>query len=238
MLRRLDETSVGNCFGKMIMERQKELGMDNHQAMFISMALSASSKLMIDGSLVETGSDTLRASLNAFIAGAVAQPAWTKRAREELDRVCGEAKRLPTFGDIENLPFIQAAVKESLRWRPLVEAGVNHMATEDFQFEQYYFPKGTLFTWNAWAINQNPEEYRDPELFLPERFLDENVDNPLFGLWSFGAGRRGMVLTFISLTQQRVQDTQSPENFSLSLLRDFYIVLTCDMRGFLLCTYK
>jgi cytochrome P450 len=94
---------------------------------------------------------------------------------------------------MKNLPFIQAAVKESLRWRPLVEAGVNHMATEDFEFEQYYFPKGTLFTWNAWAINMNPEEYKDPELFLPERFLDENVDSPLIGLWSFGAGRRGIL---------------------------------------------
>jgi len=150
----------------------------------------------VGGSLVETGSDTLRASLNAIIAGAVAQPDWTDRAREELDRVCGNAERLPCFSDIKDLPFVQAAVKESLRWKPLVEAGVNHMATEDFDFEGYYFPKGTLFTWNAWAICQNPVEYKDPDRFLPERFLDEEVGNPLHGLWAFGAGRRSMHRTF------------------------------------------
>jgi cytochrome P450 len=92
---------------------------------------------------------------------------------------------------MKQLPYIQAVVKEVLRWRPLVDVGVNHMCTEDFEFEQYYFPRGTLFTWNAWAIVQNPLEYKDPERFWPERFLDEHVGDILHGIWGFGAGRRG-----------------------------------------------
>jgi cytochrome P450 len=126
-----------------------------------------------------------------MFAGAIAHPDWPSRARAQLDAVCGSnAERLPTFADVKQLPYIQAVVKESLRWRPLVDAGMNHMSTEDFEFEQYYFPKGTLFTWNAWAISQNPDEYEDPERFWPERFLNQHVDNVLYGIWGFGVGRR------------------------------------------------
>jgi cytochrome P450 len=89
-----------------------------------------------------------------------------------------------------DLPYLQAAIKESLRWKPLVEAGVNHMSTEPIEFEGYYFPSGTLFTWNAWAICQDPKEYPDPDKFMPERFLNDEVENPVSGLWAFGAGRR------------------------------------------------
>jgi cytochrome P450 len=125
-----------------------------------------------------------------MFAGAIAHPDWPARARAQLDKVCGNAQRLPTFADVKDLPYIQAVVKECLRWRPLVDAGMNHASTEDFEFEGYYFPKGTLFTWNAWAISQNPAEYEDPERFWPERFLNEHVDNILHGIWGFGVGRR------------------------------------------------
>jgi cytochrome P450 len=142
---------------------------------------------------VEAGSDTTRGTINIIFAAAIAQPDWLPRAREELDRVCGKAGRLPAFADMKQLPYIQAVVKEVLRWRPLVDIGVNHMCTEDFEFEQYYFPRGTLFTWNGWAIVQNPSEYKDPERFWPERFLDEHVGDILHGIWGFGVGRRGIV---------------------------------------------
>jgi hypothetical protein len=36
MLKKLSSGAAQNCFGRMIMEKQKELGMDNRQAMFIS----------------------------------------------------------------------------------------------------------------------------------------------------------------------------------------------------------
>jgi cytochrome P450 len=130
--------------------------------------------------------------MNAVVAAAVAQPDWVIRARAELDRVCGDARRLPTFADMEQLSYIQAVAKESLRWRPLAEVGVNHMCTEDFEFEQYYFPKGTLFSWNAWAICQDPREYENPERFWPERFMNAHVGDILHGNWGFGCGRRGM----------------------------------------------
>jgi hypothetical protein len=190
MLQKIEAGSAKDCFGKMVNEKKGELGFDDKQAMFVGRLMS-SCLLTAGASVVEAGSDTTRGTMNAVVAAAIAQPDWVERARAELDRVCGNAGRLPTFADVPELAYIQAVAKESLRWRPLAEVGVNHMCTDDFEFEQYYFPKGTLFTWNSWAISQDPAEYEDPERFWPERFLDKFVGDVLHGQWGFGAGRRG-----------------------------------------------
>lgn len=45
-----------------------------------------------------------------------------KRAREELDRVVG-TDRLPTFTDRPQLPYINALMKETLRWQTVGPVG-------------------------------------------------------------------------------------------------------------------
>lgn len=101
----------------------------------------------------------------------------------------GDAERLPVFDDKPNLPYITAAVKEGFRWRPFAEIGMPHVLTQDDEYEGYKFPAGTIFTWNASSIALDPREYEDPERFYPERFLNEDLDNPMKGHWAFGAGK-------------------------------------------------
>jgi len=72
----------------------------------------------IGGTLMEGGSDTTRTSLHDALAAAALWPDWVSRARKQLDEVCGaNAERLPEFADMNELPIIKGAVKESLRWK-------------------------------------------------------------------------------------------------------------------------
>lgn len=50
--------------------------------------------------------------------------------------------RLKTFADRSNLPYIDAMVKETLRWRCLSPVAVPHLLTADDWYEGYYIPKG------------------------------------------------------------------------------------------------
>jgi cytochrome P450 len=52
----------------------------------------------------------------------VLYPEVQKKAQEELDIVVGR-HRLPTFADMESLPYIQATVREALRFRPVDPVG-------------------------------------------------------------------------------------------------------------------
>lgn len=151
--------------------------------------LSTTDKLMVFSTLLEAGSDTSRNTINVLLGGAAAYPEWAATARKHLDAVLGDAQRLPSLADREALPYITAVVKEALRWRPFIQIGVPHELIQDDTYEGYTFPKGTLFTWNAYALALNDNDYEDAARFLPERFLnDKDLDKPLKGHWSFGTG--------------------------------------------------
>ncbi|KIV77300.1 hypothetical protein PV11_09107 [Exophiala sideris] len=156
--------------------------------------LDETEKLMVFSTILEAGSDTSRTATTQMCAAAAVYPDWVKKAQAYLDDVCGHnAERLPTLGDRDALPYITAAGKECLRWRPFVQTGVPHELTQDDEYEGYKFPAGTLFTWNAYAIALSENEYKDAHSFVPERYLNNDLKSPLKGHWSFGAGRRTCV---------------------------------------------
>ncbi|KAL9712316.1 hypothetical protein Ac2012v2_003552 [Leucoagaricus gongylophorus] len=118
-------------------------------------------------------------------------PQAQKKAQEELDRVIGN--RLPEFNDRPNLPYINAMVKESLRWQLVTPLAVAHMATEADEYNGYYIPKGTTIFGNSWSILHDTEAYKDPFVYNPDRFLKDGKDDPAVRdptAVAFGYGRR------------------------------------------------
>jgi cytochrome P450 len=76
-------------------------------------------------------------------------PEAQRKAQEEIDRVVGGG-RLPTLADRESLPYIEATVKEVLRWHPVAPMGLPHTSTEDDVCEGYFIPKGSMLFANVW----------------------------------------------------------------------------------------
>ena len=64
-------------------------------------------------------------------------------AQAELDKVVGHS-RLPDMEDLESLDYIKAIVLESLRWRPILPFGLDHMVITDDVYEGYFIPKGSV----------------------------------------------------------------------------------------------
>lgn len=56
-------------------------------------------------------------------------PDVVRRAQAYIDPVVGH-ERMPTFGDRSKLPYIDAIVKEVLRWRPVASIGVPRRSTQ------------------------------------------------------------------------------------------------------------
>jgi cytochrome P450 len=53
-------------------------------------------------------------------------PECQERARKEIDAVVGMG-RLPAAEDFPNLPYLDALIKETLRFRPQFPMGVPHL---------------------------------------------------------------------------------------------------------------
>ena len=102
----------------------------------------------------------------------VAHPEFQRRAQTELDAVVGRS-RVPTFSDISSLPYLQAMVKEVLRWRPPLPFAIPHSTTEDDWYDGMFIPKGTTCLPNLWQCHHDPATYgEDAASFNPGRFLD------------------------------------------------------------------
>ncbi|KDQ53890.1 hypothetical protein JAAARDRAFT_38861 [Jaapia argillacea MUCL 33604] len=138
------------------------------------------------------GSDATTAVVRVLFFALVTHQDVQKRAQTELDTVIGNS-RLPDFCDRDNLPYIEALIKETLRWLPVTPLAVPHVSTEDDLFNGYLIPKGSIVFANVWSILRDPVAYPEPEKFKPERFLKDGKLNPAVmdpNIAAFGFGRR------------------------------------------------
>ena len=132
-------------------------------------------------------------------------PEVQKKAQAEIDTVVGP-NRLPDFQDRPSLPYINAIVKELMRWNlvaplgrcflplhdyyhPWQSEGVPHMSTNDDEYNGYYIPKGTLVIGNAWSLlTLTPIFFCPDSLILGQfcmtpRFSTTPWNSNLPGIW-------------------------------------------------------
>lgn len=148
--------------------------------------------------VLSAGSDNPRMTMNAWVMALLKYPDSVGSARQELDTTCGnDPRRLPAIGDLPNLPYVCAMIKEVLRWRPTVPLVPQRVLVEDLTFEKYHFPAGTEFLINSVAVCTH--DYNAPSEFRPERWLKGHEGDVAggieFGLWqyAFGGGKRSCV---------------------------------------------
>ena len=125
---------------------QRQMATKNHRQSYVSrliqfyskdgtIDLSPEDRAAIQWSaaaLFGAAADTTAITMTAFTAAMALHPHVQKTAQSEIDRVVG-MDRLPGVEDRENLPYINAIVKESLRWFPVAPMGIAHCSDEDIE---------------------------------------------------------------------------------------------------------
>ncbi|KAH9847899.1 cytochrome P450 [Lenzites betulinus] len=140
----------------------------------------------------EGGADTSYSTLQAIFLAVSQRPEVLRKAQAELHAVVGP-NRLPDFEDRDKLVYVNAILKEAIRWHVVLPISLPHRTVEDDEYGGYFIPAGTSIIPNTWAILHDPEIYSNPDEFIPERFikdgsLDPTVRDP--GTLAFGYGRR------------------------------------------------
>ncbi|KAL0719115.1 hypothetical protein Bca4012_068439 [Brassica carinata] len=112
------------------------------------------------------------------------------KLREEIDSAVG-CSRLIQEMDLPNLPYLQAVVKEALRLHPPGPLLVRKFQ-EGCEIKGFYIPEKTILVINAYAVMRDPDSWKDPDDFKPERFLSSKEDEKHQELkfLPFGGGRR------------------------------------------------
>ncbi|KAJ3814477.1 cytochrome P450 [Lentinula aff. lateritia] len=137
------------------------------------------------------GADTPVSVLGEFILAMIKNPEVQAKAHSELERVLGPGN-LPSLNDAGSLPYITAIVRETLRYNPVTPLAFPHELIEDDIYTGYLLPKGSIILANVWSILHNEDDYPEPHLFNPSRFLDSNgqidpaIKDPAFPVFGFG----------------------------------------------------
>ncbi|KIK95905.1 hypothetical protein PAXRUDRAFT_826534 [Paxillus rubicundulus Ve08.2h10] len=134
--------------------------------------------------------ETTSSLLMAFTLAMVENPHVWNRAQVEIDSVLG-MDRLPDFDDRPSLPYVEAILRETMRWQPVATL-VPHATSSSDVYKGFYIPQGATIVANIWAMTRDEARYPDAEQFVPERFLTAEGtltnDNP--AEYAFGFGRR------------------------------------------------
>ncbi|KAG0701453.1 cytochrome P450 [Suillus ampliporus] len=137
------------------------------------------------------GIDTSTSVLQTFLMAMVLYPDVQARARAEINQVVKDDK-LPCIDDRASLPYLDAILREVLRWFPPIPLGMAHATTQDDVYGGYFIPKGAVVMVNQWALSRDEDTFPDASRFDPSRYLtvDGQLKDPFVNHFGFGHGRR------------------------------------------------
>lgn len=130
--------------------------------------------------LVGAGSDTVSSALQSFVYHMIRHPTAWARVRREIETAARAGRcqdRVVSFRDANELPLLQACIKEAIRVFSPVPMGLPRLAPkEGITIGTETFPAGTILSVNPWVIHHSQELWgRDASEFDPDRWLTGNV---------------------------------------------------------------
>ncbi|KAG1822202.1 cytochrome P450 [Suillus variegatus] len=137
------------------------------------------------------GIETTASALQTFCLAMVLYPDVQARARAEIDQAVGHDK-MPCLDDRASLPYLDAVLREVLRWHPIGPLGVPHATSNDDVYGGHFIPKGAIVMVNQWALSRDEDIFPDASRFDPSRYLtvDGKLKDTFVNHFAFGHGRR------------------------------------------------
>ncbi|CAH1427677.1 unnamed protein product [Lactuca virosa] len=137
------------------------------------------------------GADTSAATVEWALSEVIRSPRVMEKLQTELRKLLNGKERI-LEEDIRDLGYLNQVIKETLRLHPPGPLLMARESRESCFLEGYDIPKKTKLIINAFAINRDPEYWKDPESFIPERFENNptNMVGAEYEYLPFGAGRR------------------------------------------------
>ncbi|CAN7937496.1 unnamed protein product, partial [Ixodes hexagonus] len=141
------------------------------------------------------GHDTT-SSVISFVAYMLAlHPEVQSKLQKEVDECFAKHGTAPSLDAISKLPYLHGVVSETLRMFP-PGVRIERSASQDYVLGDtgIKVPKGCVVVVPIYAMHYDPENFRDPFTFDPERFSEENVDSIRpYTYLPFGAGPRNCI---------------------------------------------
>ncbi|PSN62294.1 cytochrome P450 [Corynespora cassiicola Philippines] len=149
-------------------------------------ALNKEELTSISLTMLSGGLDTITTLVQWSVALLAQRPDIQSKAVAEIRKFYSEGEPLCDAYDDQKCDYVVALVRECLRYYCVLRLALPRATVKDVRYEDKVIPAGSTIYLNAWACNMDPNVWHDPEVFRPERWL-EQPDAPLF---TYGLGYR------------------------------------------------
>jgi len=118
------------------------------------------------------GSETTSSALAGLFARLIYNPPTHQKLVQEI-RAAFASKDDICHEKISQLPYTNACINEALRVHPPVPAGpLRRVPGQGSTIDGHWVPGGTTVSVGMWAASHNAANWRDPDEFIPERWID------------------------------------------------------------------
>jgi sterol 14-demethylase len=125
-----------------------------------------------------------------------------------------------SFQALREIPRLESAVKETLRLHPPLVL-LLRVAKQDVEIGGYHLPAGTMVGATPRVSNRIPQDFPDPELFDPGRYIDPRQED-LLNRWTwipFGAGKHRCVGSAFAMMQLKAIFSVILRDFEFEMLQ-------------------
>ncbi|KAM0428145.1 hypothetical protein ACHAPT_007045 [Fusarium lateritium] len=154
------------------------------------------------------GSDTTAISLSAVLYYLLKHPACLQKLRDEIDDLTAQRglSKSPTFKESQQMPYLQAVIKEALRMHPATGLPLERVVPEGgATISGRFFPEGTTVGINTWVAHRDHRVFGDDaETFNPDRWLiDDSAKLSMMNRYymPFGLGSRTCIGRHVSMLE-------------------------------------
>ncbi|KAL4789126.1 cytochrome P450 [Aspergillus venezuelensis] len=142
---------------------------------------------------VGAGADTISGALQSFVYHMLREAKCLEKLRTEIDAERAQGRcndPVVSFTHAQNMEYLQACIKESLRIFGPVPFGLARMAPKGgLRIGDSFFPEGTKLSVNPWVIHYCKDFFGpDADKFNPDRWLGEEAKSIERYFMPFGAG--------------------------------------------------
>uniref|UniRef100_UPI00358E0A4C sterol 26-hydroxylase, mitochondrial n=1 Tax=Myxine glutinosa TaxID=7769 RepID=UPI00358E0A4C len=116
------------------------------------------------------GVDTTSNTISWALYQLAREPHYQERLYQEIRSII-PGDTTPDAESVSRMVYLKAVIKETLRKYPVIPGNARVAANGDVFVGGYRFPKKTIFHFCHYAVSHDPENFPEPKLFRPERWL-------------------------------------------------------------------
>ncbi|KAF2665808.1 averantin oxidoreductase [Microthyrium microscopicum] len=154
---------------------------------------------------IVAGSETTASSLSSFTNMMLRNPAVFAKLKHEIRTAFPSAKDI-NLASATELPYLNACIEENLRVFPPAPIGfLRTIQASGDVIDGMHIPGGTAVSVSTWCAAHASANFRKPDEFIPERWLDKGYETDKFAASRpFSLGPRGCIGKDLSYLEMRL----------------------------------